>query len=66
MQVFSPQIVGGALPISSTKKAHKGKEKMTEVEIHQQQENLYETKKDFDFVSLGENDDSESTSIVIK
>jgi len=31
--VFSPQIVGGALPFSPTKLVHKGKEEMTEAEV---------------------------------
>jgi len=39
---------------------------MSEAEIQHEEVDLYETEKDFDLVDLGEHDDSESTSIIIK
>lgn len=64
--MFSPQIVGGALPSSLTKKVQKGKEKMTEEKIKHEEEDLHETEQDFDLLDLGEHDDSEITCIIIK
>lgn len=65
-QVFAPQIVGGALPSSLAKRVKKGKEKMTETKIQREEEVHHETEQDFDLVDLGEHNDNESTSIVIK
>lgn len=64
--MFSPQIVGGTFPSSSTKKVQKGKGKMTEVEIKHEEEDLHETEQDFYLANLSEHDDCERESIVIK
>lgn len=39
---------------------------MTETDIQREEEDLHETEQEFDLVELGEHDDSESTSIIIK
>jgi len=64
-KVFAPHIVGGALPSSSTKLVHKGKEKVIEAEIKQQEEDLHETEHDFQLVDPNEHDDHENTTIFI-
>lgn len=58
--------MGGALPSSSTKQVHKGKEKMTEVDIKHEEEDLHEIEHDFDLVDPDEHNENEEISIVIK
>lgn len=68
-QVFAPQIAEGTFPSSLEKPVYKGKQKMTEANIHEEirheEGNLHETKMEFDLVDLDQQDDSEITSIVI-
>lgn len=58
--------MGGAFPSSSEKQVQKGKEKVIEIEIQQQEEDLHETEHYFQLVDPNEHDDSEITTIVIK
>lgn len=65
--VFAPHIVGGALRSSPSKKVHKGKEKITEVDIQEdihEEENLYEIEVDFDHIDSYQND--HDASLIIK
>lgn len=65
-QVFSPKIMGGALPCSLTKQVENGKQTITYVEIQQHEEDLYETEHDFELVDLSEWDDYDHISIALK
>ena len=65
-QVFALHIVGGALPSSSTKQVHKGKGKVAETEMQQQEEHLHEIEQDFNLVNLDEEGEQTNTRMLIK
>lgn len=64
--MFSPLIVGGSFPSSSTNQVQKGKENVVVAEIQQQEEDLHEIEHDFQLVDSDEHDDNERKTIVIK
>ena len=65
-QVFAPHILGGAFLSSSAKQVHKGKEKVAETEMQQQEEHLHETEQDFNLVDLDEEGEQKNTIMLIK
>ena len=64
-QVFSPNILGGALPFSPIKQVQKGKQNMAEEDVHEEaiheEDDLHERETYFDLVDLDEQHDDEAS-----
>ena len=62
--MFSPQIVEGAFPSSSSKKVHQD-EQQKEI-FFREEEDLHEEERDFELIDLDDQDDQEASNMTIK
>ena len=63
--VFASLELKGVLPYSSTKQVDKGKEKVTE-HIIVEEEDKHETEQEFQLIDLDDEDEERITSVVIR
>ena len=63
--VFDPQIVEGAMPSTKTQNVDKGKDKVIEPVIHDE-EDTHETKQEFQLVDLDEDENEKIANAAIK